>query len=196
MSTDAKDESVFSEENPETARWSVLLEVGKDPLTELPNRKEGEEVLQKIIDRGDIQNLHVIFIDFDRFKPINNKYGHQYGDGIMQDCAKALKESFRPSDFLFRYGGDEFVAICPDYKLEDKNEETNRAARELVIRDNIHKVLTHRSDLINHPEIGEVGATIGIAKYKKGDKSADLINRADITQYEIKHKKHETGYNK
>ena len=76
----------FSDDNPETAVWSVLLDMDIDPLTGLPNRRKGEKVLQNEMDRARVGNslLSLVFMDIHNFKPVNTKHGHKTGDLVMR----------------------------------------------------------------------------------------------------------------
>ena len=78
-------------------------------------------------------NLACIFIDVDYFKTVNDTYGHNIGDKLLKRIASILKENIRKSDFLFRYGGDEFVVLlnsANEEKLKQYNIETNAKLKE------------------------------------------------------------------
>jgi diguanylate cyclase (GGDEF)-like protein len=87
-----------------------------DPVTGLPNRAAFNRRLGGEIERARRygRELSVVLFDIDRFKSVNDRFGHQAGDRRLAEVASLLKSSLRRSDAVFRYGGDEFAAICPE----------------------------------------------------------------------------------
>ena len=87
-----------------------------DSLTGLLNQREMRSRLQLELSRMKRRetNLSVVFLDIDKFKEINDKYGHLEGDNILKALADSIRSSVREIDIVCRYGGDEFVIICPD----------------------------------------------------------------------------------
>ena len=87
-----------------------------DPLTGLPNRRAGEDILARALIRGKRYETStaVLFIDLDGFKEINDNYGHHIGDSVLQQTGYRLVHAVRSSDTICRFGGDEFVLILPD----------------------------------------------------------------------------------
>jgi len=83
--------------------------VDHDALTGLSNRRALPAVLRAVYDTG----ATVLFLDLNDFKQINDSLGHQVGDECLKKFAAALQASFRPSDHVFRFGGDEFVVVAP-----------------------------------------------------------------------------------
>ena len=92
----------------------MLLAASCDPLTGLFNRQTYERRLNEEWARAERTgtSVAVVVVDLNQFKPINDCYGHQAGDMILQQVAKVLEQSLRSYDIVARYGGDEFVAIC------------------------------------------------------------------------------------
>ena len=80
-----------------------------DPLTQLWNRREGERLVGVRI--GGQSPFSLLVIDLNRFKLINDEYGHQCGDRVLEFVAARLSESIRPTDTVCRWGGDEFVVL-------------------------------------------------------------------------------------
>ena len=91
-----------------------------DPLTGLPNRRDLEHRLREEIDRSDRSSepLGCLILDVDRFKLVNDEYGHAAGDAVLAEVASALQASLRSFDVVGRFGGDEFVALLPGATLE------------------------------------------------------------------------------
>jgi len=87
-----------------------------DPVTALPNRAAFNRKLRDEIERARRyrRELSVVLFDVDRFKSVNDQFGHPAGDRILAQVASILKSSLRQSDAVFRYGGDEFAALCPE----------------------------------------------------------------------------------
>lgn len=102
-----------------------------DALTDLPNRVLMEDRLAMAITRAERSNQRVAlgFIDLDHFKQVNDTFGHTMGDMLLVEVTKRLQAALRNSDTLSRWGGDEFVVLCPDLNsLQDAREITSKLA--------------------------------------------------------------------
>ena len=88
----------------------------RDPVTGLPGRAAFDRNLRDELERARRyrRELSIVLFDIDRFKSVNDQFGHPAGDRILAQVASVLKSSLRQSDAVFRYGGDEFAAICPE----------------------------------------------------------------------------------
>lgn len=160
-------------------RFKALLELARhDQLTGLMNRtafdaRLNEEFLRA---RRHARQLSLVMFDVDDFKLVNDRLGHPAGDRVLIAVAQALQSSFRQSDGVFRFGGDEFVVVCP---------ETSASAIE-----NVLLRLRQRLQTIGD-EPGGVGLSWGIA-----DLTADiaggeqLVQLADERLYECKRRNH------
>lgn len=98
-------------------RFKKLTEQSRrDPLTGLLNRAAFEERMNEEVARALRYGRHLtlVMFDVDDFKSVNDRLGHQTGDRVLVQVAQALRASFRLSDPVFRYGGDEFIAVCPE----------------------------------------------------------------------------------
>jgi len=150
-----------------------------DSLTGLPNRAMLEDRLHQALLRADRsgQQLALLFCDLDGFKPINDQYGHDTGDLVLQKVAERLLEERRKTDTVARLGGDEFVILLPD--LDDARTIATAAAE------------TYVAALAQPFECGErtlsLGISIGIALYPQAGCEADhLLTLADTAMYAAK----------
>ncbi|CAH1072044.1 diguanylate cyclase [Candidatus Nitrotoga sp. 1052] len=110
-----------------------------DVLTELPNRRHANEYLEQqwaMADRGG-RPLSCMMIDVDSFKNVNDTYGHKVGDEVLKRVAQILRSSARKQDLVCRYGGEEFLVICPDADAEQVYQYAERL-RQKVAAGNIH----------------------------------------------------------
>lgn len=150
-----------------------------DPLTKLPNRMLLMSRLQHSISQAQRQNsqLAVIMMDLDRFKDVNDSFGHLAGDELLQLAAERLTARLRAADTVCRLGGDEFVVL-----LEDMAQPA-AAAR---IATDIIATINEPWQLSNGIEV-RVGASIGIALYPEhGTAPAELLQHADTALYQAK----------
>lgn len=141
-----------------------------DEMTELPNRRLLEIQLGRIVAPT---GYAALFIDLDGFKEINDRLGHQEGDRALREAALRLRSSLRPDDLVARYGGDEFVVVCP---IADASDAAAVAERILAaIRDVPH-------------DVAPMGASIGVAVAPPGAAVSveQLIRLADVAMYRAK----------
>lgn len=148
-----------------------------DVLTQLPNRREGEiQVHQQLeVSKRSGRPMCLAVVDFDDFKRINDLYGHQKGDEVLVFGAQLLRSTLRKSDFVYRWGGEEFVILFPDTDLEQIE----------YITDKIHKVFSDADwSGINIPALT---VSIGIACCPNhGEDFETLIKQADTAVYTAK----------
>jgi len=152
-------------------KYSQIIYI--DPLTNLYNRR----FLENLNTENKITNskgfLGVLVIDVDKFKKINDKYGHDKGDEILKEVSDRLYDSVRSSDYVIRYGGDEFLIIAKLAKEED-----------LKILE--EKIQTNLNKYNKNNEI-QIGLSIGSEVYKPGEsKFSDIFKQADDKMYDIK----------
>ena len=146
----------------------------RDSLTNLFNRRYVEnafesERLRTIRYKHD---LALIIIDIDHFKAINDTFGHQVGDGVLRTFANLLKANIRTSDILGRWGGEEFIIVCPEINIDN----AVKMARGLCT-----KVGQTPFDIA-----GTQTASFGVTGFKKGDDIQAMISRADHALYQAK----------
>lgn len=149
-----------------------------DSLTGLFNTRHLRERLPAEIERGVRYGrpLSVMVLDCDRFKAINDQYGHLEGDQVLQALAAVIRSGLRRTDSAYRYGGEEFVVLLPETELT--------AARVLAER----LRLTFAAQAIRTAAGEEMRCTvsIGVADYHQGDNETTLIRRADAATYAAK----------
>ncbi len=150
-----------------------------DPLTKLPNRLLMEDRLRQALAKSGRAGTRtgVLFLDLDRFKAVNDTYGHLAGDRLLIAVAERLSSTLRPGDTLARLAGDEFLVVCEG--IADLVHAEQIAAR-------IHAVLEAPFEI--EPNAIAVRASIGVAVADPGDQAADLVLHADGALYEAKHR--------
>jgi len=150
-----------------------------DPLTNTFNRRHFLELSERKIKRTITSNGHASFLlfDLDHFKKINDEHGHIIGDQVLQGIAQTCTKHLRPDDVLGRFGGEEFVILLPETKLEDARNIAERL--RLLIAETPFET-----------EIGPINTTISIGvaiKEKTTTMSIDqLLSRADRAMYRAK----------
>ena len=164
------------EEAMRISRDGYKLESETDKLTAVYNKMGFENAVRKrmgAIPDGAVGAFYIM--DLDHFKEANDTYGHQCGDEILQKFSAALKEVFRQSDCIGRFGGDEFVVFIAG--------ELTRAAVERKARQTLEAV---RHIVVENADV-EITASIGIAMYPEhGDNYDYLFNAADRALYQVK----------
>jgi diguanylate cyclase (GGDEF)-like protein len=148
-----------------------------DPLTELWNRRALTERMRQewARVRRREESLAVILADVDHFKQVNDRYGHQVGDGVLCRVAGVLAEHCRGSDVPARYGGEEFAVLLPGQGLDGAASLAERCRREIeAIR------LSAKGEQV------AVTASFGVGDSAGADAAATLIERADKALYEAK----------
>ncbi|HYL15971.1 MAG TPA: GGDEF domain-containing protein [Terriglobales bacterium] len=140
-----------------------------DPLTQLLNRRAMEQMLDKEVARANrVGNaLTLLMIDLDNFKSINTRNGHPGGDKFLAEAARLLKNTFRRSDMVFRYGGDEFLVLMPD----TTEQQAERAVARLLAE-------VDRWNTENRSE-DELALSCGTASYVTGARVSDVLAMAN-----------------
>lgn len=149
-----------------------------DSLTSLPNRNYCNKRIPQAISLAKRQGriICLLFIDLDRFKPINDNYGHAVGDNVLLQVAERLKEMLRASDSVCRLGGDEFVILLESTQSIEGAEYV--AKKTIEILNEPIEVEGHRHS---------IGASIGISIYPMDCQDANtMLRHADIAMYEAK----------
>jgi diguanylate cyclase (GGDEF)-like protein len=151
-----------------------------DALTGVHSRRWLDETLPRIMDRHrwSHQPLCLAVVDVDHFKRVNDTYGHPTGDVVLVEIAKALRARLRPSDFVARFGGEEFVIILPGTALAGATIAAERI-REAVRT----TIITTRQ----RGTIAPVTVSIGLAEMHDGHDPHALLEIADAALYRAKH---------
>ena len=145
-----------------------------DDLTGAFNRRKLNEVLRYEMDRAKRRRdtLSILILDIDHFKNVNDTYGHQVGDAVLVEMTKVIRDCLRDSDYVIRYGGEEFLACLP-------KTPSHTAVK---VADRLRSIIAeHEFDAVGH-----ITASIGIAEYDYGESQDAYISRADQRLYEAK----------
>jgi len=178
----ASGEVVELRQNLEAVRREALT----DPLTGIANRKLFEsrlrEAARNAVESG--EPLALLMLDIDHFKRFNDTYGHQLGDQVLRLVAKTLADGVKGRDTPARFGGEEFVIVLPQTRLENAVTLGEQIRRTMAR----HKVV--RKD--TGAEYGVIALSVGASAYRPGEDLVELIRRADAALYHAKH----TGRNR
>jgi diguanylate cyclase (GGDEF)-like protein len=158
---------------------STLEQMKRDPLTDIYNRAGFDSAIKYSVNMKFIANqpCTLVMIDIDRFKQINDRYGHSAGDGVLREIATCLQRAFiRKSDLVCRLGGDEFAVVVNDTKSENC---------ELLIRRFVE--LAGEIDVASAPAGIRVSCSIGLAEIASSDDAETLLERTDKALYQAKH---------
>jgi diguanylate cyclase len=166
-------DALIVRENLEEQRQKALV----DPLTGLPNRAAWSERLEQEVEQWQRHgnSLLIAMLDLDHFKRINDNYGHLAGDRVLKLIASVLRKRIRGSDFIARFGGEEFVLLVPDTPLAAgaKLAEALRAAIEAC-------PFHFKGEPVT------VTVSMGMTAFKPGEHSDLVLKRADQALYKAK----------
>ena len=112
-------------------------------------------------------------VDIDFFKRINDHFGHPYGDEVLVLLARIMRSSFRETDRVYRFGGEEFVVLMPNTDQERANVTLERFRRAV--------------ETFNFPQVGQVTVSIGVTSIRTSDTGSAAFGRADEALYVAKH---------
>jgi diguanylate cyclase (GGDEF)-like protein len=148
-----------------------------DALTKVFNRRALTSYLGNICKKGSLRHeLHLLILDIDDFKKVNDTYGHIAGDKILIFVANMLRKTLRDGDKVFRYGGEEFIII-----LNRIDTQTTKLIAQRILNIIENNQLFYKGNSL------KVTMSIGITKYVSGDTPENIITRADNALYESKH---------
>ncbi|MDR7220066.1 GGDEF domain-containing protein [Aminobacter aminovorans] len=154
---------------------ALKAERDSDPLTGLLNRRGLQGKTLRLFAKGVGKPLSIVACDIDRFKAINDSFGHAVGDVVLSGVAEVIKSKLRAGDFAARTGGEEFVIVMKDAPVDDAFRLVERLRREIAsVR------------FAGMPDDFAVTCSFGIAKLHAGEGLWDAIGRADKVLYAAK----------
>lgn len=145
-----------------------------DGLTGLVNRRKLDLVIQYELSRSQRYgySFTVILMDIDHFKMVNDKFGHQAGDKVLQSVAKTIQKNVRATDIPGRWGGEEFLIICPETNLYEALHVASKLQEQLKNSDT--------------RQITTVTSSFGVAELKPKESEVDLMRKVDKALYKAK----------
>lgn len=160
--------------------WNRKLEKSKkelerisitDPLTQVYNRLYLDKSYNDEVQRTKRYNnsFSIILVDIDHFKEINDTYGHSIGDDILKEIATILKENIRQTDKLGRWGGEEFLIICPQTNVE----------KARILAENLRTIFCHHK----FPSVENLTCSFGVSMYDMNAKHDETFIKADKALY-------------
>jgi len=159
----------------------LLQRAFHDPLTGLPNRDLLSDRLTQALARHERtgEPLTLLYLDLDRFKYVNDTYGHATGDAVLAEVARRLTAALRAGDTAARLGGDEFVMICENTDRREALHIAERITADLAA--------PHHTDVLE--AVVSVPVSIGSATTTHEPRNAaDLMHAADLAMYQAKHR--------
>ena len=149
----------------------------RDPLTQVGNRRFADLKLESSLSefRGHGVNHGVLFVDIDRFKAVNDLHGHMIGDKVLTAVGRTMQANLRTTDFVARWGGEEFVAIV--FNVDQ--------ARLAALAENIRVLVSRSTVVVDGVEIN-VTVSIGATLMRSDDDRESLVARADGLMYQSK----------
>jgi diguanylate cyclase (GGDEF)-like protein len=153
----------------------LKLMARRDALTHVANRGELEEQLkryfQEYVASGNQKPFSVIFLDVDHFKKANDTYGHAAGDEVLVSLARLLQDETYSGELVARFGGEEFVILCPETELDDAWKRAERLRHAIS-----------RAKVVNSNEF-TITASFGVSEVEPNDDAASVVERADKALY-------------
>jgi len=181
-----QNESVYTKKiarNKQIEMESIIIQAQEvaqiDPLTFLHNRRMILKGLQDEVIRAQRYKteLTISVVDVDKFKSVNDTFGHIVGDEVLRQIAHQLRDGIRHPDVAGRYGGEEFLILLPNANQKAASEQAERLCKR--IRETVVTVDNH--DI-------KISVSIGIAQYRADESWDSLLNRADNAMYKAKDK--------
>ncbi|MFZ5354640.1 MAG: diguanylate cyclase [Bacillota bacterium] len=165
----AEAHAVLALKNKELEKLSTT-----DRLTKLNNRFKLEEILNQEL-KSTCQNgkeMAVLLLDIDYFKKVNDTYGHQTGDSVLAEFARVLLDSIRKNYYASRWGGEEFLILCPETGIKSA----------MSFAEDLRRIIEEYTFTTEN----RITCSIGLTVYKNGDDENAIIVRADKALYKAK----------
>jgi diguanylate cyclase (GGDEF)-like protein len=171
-------DSIRAQMRQEILLKELGLQATRDALTGTNNRGQIESELRRLIKLEERRDgrLSVLLLDVDHFKQINDRHGHDVGDVVLRQLAKAATETLRDSDILGRWGGEEFLAVLPD----------TPAAAALEVAQRLREAIAALEPVDASGQRVKVSASVGVAQHQPGDSSDVVTKHADLALYQAK----------
>ena len=164
---------VFASGLRKQERMLTIL-ASEDYLTGTGNRRalsEELEELNKLLKNHD-KTASIVLLDLDHFKKVNDRHGHIKGDEVLIRVAEILKDFFQNKEKIFRYGGEEFLILCPDTTVDKafkQAQKLRKIIKENIVIDGIEQTIS-----------------LGVAEYIKEESNDEWIHRVDLALYQAK----------
>lgn len=184
--TNAALEANFATSMAQIGELNHCLQVARaeasiDPVTGVANRGSFDRRILEAVSRASTlkQNLSLLMIDMDRFKALNDRFGHQTGDAVLRILGHMIRSNIKGQDLAARYGGEEFAVILPETTLAQAYTVAEKI-RKAVRSKTLHRKSTGET-------LGRITISVGIAQFNQNDTAKSLIARADKCLYAAKH---------
>ncbi len=166
-------------------RHRLMQEIRKraeqDPLTGLPNRSMIYDKLEFMITQSERSGhpFALVMADLDKFKQVNDTRGHRFGDQLLKAFAKRLQKLMRKSDYVSRYGGDEFIMIVSNYSSRNELYELMQEKQKAL---SAPYLVEHDQELVEL----NIGVSLGITEWECGETPGAMLEKADRRMYRNK----------
>lgn len=171
----AREELILQLARTQAAEMLSLL----DPLTDIFNRRTMDDIIARETSRAEKTQTDLTFmmVDADDFKSVNSLFGHLVGDRVLTEIAQILKRTFRNSDSIIRYGGDEFLIVMPETDLHQANRAIERLEMEV-------ERWNSQSQLPGY----KLSLSCGVSMHRPGQNIYHILETADAKMYQHKNR--------
>jgi diguanylate cyclase (GGDEF)-like protein len=159
----------------------IIGEYTKDPMTGLLGRRLLDKIMMNQIEiaKATESNCSLIMCDLDYFKTINDQYGHLAGDSVIQNFAELLQKTLRKSDFIFRFGGEEFLILLPSSEYS----EARSVAENLCTQASLQKVNFDGQNISYSVSIGTFGIDTDTISFVTKETIINYVKSVDAQLY-------------
>jgi diguanylate cyclase (GGDEF)-like protein len=173
--TQAREQLIMQLARTQAAEMLSLL----DPLTDIYNRRTMDDIIAREVNHAEKLQTDLTFmmVDADNFKSVNSMFGHLVGDRVLTEIAQILKRTFRNSDSIIRYGGDEFLVVMPETDLHQANRAIERLEMEVERWNAKSQLPGYRLSL-----------SCGVSPHQPGQTIYHVLEMADAKMYQHKNR--------